>query len=113
MSEALPPYKFKPYATAGVELIAGFYSTEELRDLVKALNHMTLLAQGDVKPKISTPATCKVLTHEISQWNIGQAYELGIKAERKRIIDLLQAQNKHKHRQNFYAYVIKLIEEPA
>lgn len=33
--------------------------------------------------------------------------------ERKRIIDLLQERNKYKGRQNFYAYVIKLIEESA
>lgn len=35
------------------------------------------------------------------------------KAERHRIIRMLQEQNKHKGRQNFYAYIIKLIEGSA
>ena len=49
------------------------------------------------------------MTH--SAWHDGHAS--GVKEERKRIVALLQAQNKHKDRQNFYAYVTKLIEESA
>lgn len=31
--------------------------------------------------------------------------------ERTRIIQMLEERNKHKDRQNFYAYIIKIIEE--
>lgn len=104
-------YEFKTYKTGGAELEAGFYSTDELRDLVKGLDMMNAAAERSMGQKTGKPMTRKELVVELTRWNIQEAYKTGVEDERKRIVDLLQEQNKHKDRQNFYAYIIKIIEE--
>ena len=45
----LSNYEFKTYKTGGAELEAGFYSTDELRDLVKALDKMNAATERSMK----------------------------------------------------------------
>ena len=42
-------YEFKTYKTGGAELEAGFYSTDELRDLVKALDKMNAATERSMR----------------------------------------------------------------
>ena len=45
----LSNYEFKTYKTGGAELEAGFYSTDELRDLVKALDKMNAATERSMR----------------------------------------------------------------
>ena len=45
----LADYEFKTYKTGGAELEAGFYSTDELRDLVKALDKMNAATERSMR----------------------------------------------------------------
>ena len=45
----LADYEFKTYKTGGAELEAGFYSTDELRDLVKALDEMNAATERSMR----------------------------------------------------------------
>lgn len=45
----LSNYEFKTYKTGGAELEAGFYSTDELRDLVKALDKMNAATERHMR----------------------------------------------------------------
>ena len=45
----LSDYEFKTYKTGGAELEAGFYSTDELRDLVKALDKMNAATERHMR----------------------------------------------------------------
>lgn len=43
------PYEFKTYKIGGFHLEAGFYSTDELRDLVKSLDDMNIAAHRSME----------------------------------------------------------------
>ena len=45
----LSNYEFKTYKTGGAELEAGFYSTDELRDLVKHLDKMNAATERHMR----------------------------------------------------------------
>jgi hypothetical protein len=45
----LSNYEFKTYKTGGAELEAGFYSTDELRDLVKHLDKMNAATERSMR----------------------------------------------------------------
>lgn len=45
----LADYEFKTYKTGGAELEAGFYSTDELRDLVKHLDKMNAATERHMR----------------------------------------------------------------
>lgn len=50
---------------------------------------------------------------QIQAARVNPEYAAGVRDERKRIVDMLKERNRHEGRQNFYAYIIKLIEESA